>query len=276
MSELTTAIRTLRERTGAGIMDCRRALASTGGDVDGAAVILKEQGLLQARKRQERETNEGRVFLKADGGKAVLLRLACETDFVARNGVFTALGGECVSLVFDGPAGPDELASLIQEAAGRIRENIALAGLRTLAAGAGERLFAYLHGEGRIGAVVRLAGSDPAAWESPEVLHLANSLALHVAAFGPLYVSRDSVDPRYLRDKEAECLADAVALGKPGGMVEGIARGKLDKHLSRVCLMDQGFIHEESATVGEVIRRLAGNGGPAPRVTGFLYERVGS
>lgn len=275
MSELVAAIKQLRENTGAGMMDCRRALESTGGDIDKAVVVLKEQGLLQARKRRDRETTEGRVFLKLNDEKAVLLHLACETDFVARNASFIRLGEECLSLAFEGSSGEEQLSALIDEAIGKIKENIVLRSLETLRANQEERLFAYVHGEGRIGAVIALLATDPATWDHEELRKLAADLVLHVAAFGPRYLSRDSVDSTYMEQKETEFLADARALGKPPEMIPGIVRGKMNKHLSRICLLEQAFIRDDTSSVEEVLRGLKDKGGPSVRVSGFLYQCVG-
>ena len=274
MSGIVKAIKELREKTGAGMMDCRRAIEASDGDMEKATVILEEQGLLQLQERQDRETNEGRIFLEANDRKAVLLRLACETDFVARNANFIKLGEECLSLTFGGSAGEEELSSRIREVAGRMKENIVLRRLTTLAANQDERMFSYVHGEGRIAAAVSLSVSDLSIWEHPEVQKLASDLTLHVAAFGPLFLSKDSVDSDYLRQKEAEFLADTRALGKPESILEKIVRGKIHKHLSQVCLLEQGFIHEETSTVGEVIDRLR-NSGLGVQVRDFLYDCVG-
>ena len=271
MSTIVEAIKELREKTGAGMMECRRAIEASGGNLDKAAALLKEQGLLQAQKRQDRETNEGRVFLKADQKKAVLLRLACETDFVARNAGFIQLGEECLALAFEGSAGEAELAPRIQEAVARTKENIVLRGLKTLSVTQEERLFTYVHGDGRIGVALGLSASDPSVWSRPEAQALTADLCLHVTAFGPLYLSRDSVDPVHLQQKEAELLADSKALGKPEGMLPGIVRGRMNKHLSKICLLEQGFIRDEKTTVGEVLKRC----GLGIQVKGFIYECVG-
>jgi elongation factor Ts len=275
MNEAVAAIKALRERTGAGIMECRRALESAGGDMDKAADIIKELGILQAQKREDRAANEGRVFLKSDGKKATILKLACETDFVARNEGFIRLGEECLARAFEGSARADELLDSVRDAAGRIKENMVLIGPTALCAAEGERIFAYLHGEGRIGAAVCLRASETA-WEDAELSRLASDLALHVAAFGPLFLGRDSADPRYLAAKEAEFLSEAAALGKPEAMVRGIVAGKMEKHLAKVCLLDQGFLRDETRRVGEVLRALEAGGGPKVGVAGFLYEKVGS
>lgn len=135
MSAIVEAIKQVRVKTGARIMKCRRAINASGGDIEKAAAILKEHGLLQARKREEREANEGRLFLKADGRKAVLVRLACETDFVARNADFVRLGREWVNIAFEAAGREDELSDRIREAVGRIRENIVLRSVEILSAG---------------------------------------------------------------------------------------------------------------------------------------------
>ncbi len=275
MSTIVESIKELREKTGAGMMDCRKALETAGGDRERAVIILKEQGLLHARKRQDRETKEGRIFLQADARKAVLLHLACETDFVARNALFIGLGEECLAPAFEGSADEKSLSPRITEAVGAIKENIVLRGLKTLRANPDERIFTYVHGEGRIGVALALAVSHPGMWDNPETAGLAADIALHIAAFGPRYLSRESVDPLYLRQKEAEFLSDVRALGKPEGMIQGIVRGKMNKHLSQVCLMEQGFIREETTSVRDVLARLRSNGGLDTKISGFIYERVG-
>ena len=275
MNQTLEAIKQLREKTGAGIMDCRRALESANGEINMAIAALKEQGFLQAQKRRDRETSEGRVFLKSNRHKAVLLQLACETDFVARNNRFIRLGEECLALAFDNSAAMEALSSRIEAAISRIKENIVLRSLKTLRATQDERIFTYVHGEGRICAALSLSVSDPVAWEHTELQKMATDLTLHVAAFGPVYLSRESVDARHLEEKKQEYLSDAKALGKPDRMVTEIVRGKMNKHLSEICLLDQGFIREEKSSVRQVLDRLRTSGGPDIQVRGFLYEHVG-
>jgi elongation factor Ts len=140
----------------------------------------------------------------------------------------------------------------------------------------GEGVFTYVHGEGRIGAALVLATGGTIPWDRPELQELAANLTLHVAAFGPLYLSRAAVDPAYLEQKKAEYLADARTLGKPEGMVTRIAEGKLDKHLCRVCLLEQGYIRDESLSVGAMLSALKQRGGPDVAVKVFAYEKVGT
>lgn len=281
MSTLVTAIRELRERTGAGMMDCRIALETSGGAMNRAIAFLRERGVLEARRRESREAKEGRVFLRADHRKALLLRVACETDFVARNADFVRLGESWLSVAFESSATEEELMALIRRDAAKFHEKVVLQNLKALSADENERLFTYLHGEGRIGSVVRLkssaaaSSSSPDVWNSPDVRKLAGDLTLHVAAFSPLFLTLESVDREYRRQKEAEFLADATAIGKPADMLHAIVSGKVVKHLSRICLLEQAFIREETATVGEVVGRLSGSGTDI-HVTGFLYDRVGS
>ncbi len=268
------AIKELREKTGAGVMDCRRALAMAAGNMDTAIASLKEQGLLQAQKLQKRATNEGRVFVRANNQKAVVLRLGCETDFVARNEDFVRAGEDCAELAFTHPGCEDVLSTLLQQLASSTKENIVLRSLKTLLACEDERVFTYVHGEGRIGVAISLKVCSPASWELPELQRLAADLTLHVAAFGPLYVSRDVVDSSYLENKKAEFLADAKTLGKPDRMITAIASGKLDKHLSQICLLEQGFVREEASSVGEVLTAMRESGGPDINVRAFVYQRV--
>jgi elongation factor Ts len=270
------AIKELRERTGAGVIDCRTALETTEGDLDAALVLLKEQGLLQAQKLQKRTTNEGRVFVRSNNVSGAVLRLACETDFVARSEVFLRVGEQCLDMVLAHPGCQNELPPLLLEASSRTHENVVLCGLKTVQAARDERIFTYMHGEGRIGVALVLAIHDSPSWDRPDVQELAADLTLQVAAFGPLYLSRDTVDSVYLEQKKAEYIADARALGKPERMIAPIADGKLNKHLSQICLLEQGYIRDEGANVRTVLSALKDAGGPEVTVKAFAYERVGT
>ncbi len=270
------AIRDLRERTGAGVMECRRALETSAGDMDAALAFIKEQGLLRAQKLQERPTSEGRVFVRSDATKGVVLRIGCETDFVARSKEFLRLGEKCLDAALARSDCEAELSQLVLEAASRTRESVVLSALRTVQAGPGERVFTYVHGEGKIGVAIVLEMRGPASWEHRALQALATDLTLHVAAFGPRYLSRAAVDSAYLELKKAEFLADAQSLGKPKRMIDPIAAGKLNKHLSQVCLLEQAYIRDETISVEAMLSGLRDGGGPEVAVKAFAYERVGT
>jgi elongation factor Ts len=156
-------VKALREKTGAGIAECKNALVETDGDFDKAEKLLKEKGLAAVEKRSGRATNEGKIFIKVKNNAAALVELVSETDFVARNPDFITLGGAIADRVLEKAYSEpnDELNNMVSDLAAKIRENMSLKRIKTVNAEAGEYLTSYIHGDGAIGVVVKL-GADKA------------------------------------------------------------------------------------------------------------------
>ncbi|MDR3167360.1 MAG: translation elongation factor Ts, partial [Treponema sp.] len=224
-------VKRLREKTGAGMMECKNALVSTGGDFDGAEKILKEKGLAALEKRSGRATNEGKIFVKIRDNTAVLVELTSETDFVARNPEFITLGNTIAERILEkGYTGPnDELSGMVNDLATKIRENMSLKRIKILKAAPGEYLTQYIHGDGNIGVVIKMGSDKPEAFDREEVKTLAFNLALHIAAFNPLALDRAGIDPEFLKEQEdifrKQMEGDEKIQGKPEKVVEGILKG---------------------------------------------------
>ncbi len=275
--EITVAtLKELRELTGAGIMDCKRAIDAAAGDLEKAAASLRELAAARAKEREDRAANEGRVFLRVDGNKAALVNLACETDFVAKNEAFIRLGESCLdaALACAGADPARDMDGPIGEAAMRIREKIALRGVKVLEAGPGEALHGYLHGEGRIGAVVRLRAGERAILSGPVASTLAVDLALHAAAYAPSRLSRADVEPETVDSWKAEYEREAADSGKRGAIVDTIVRGRLEKAFKRICFLEQPYIRDESKSVAEAVRAVSEASGGELSLTGFIYASV--
>jgi elongation factor Ts len=273
-----TDVKKLREMTGAGMMDCKKALTEAEGDFARAEKILKELGLAAAAKRGGRATNEGRVFTVITGKKGGILEVACETDFVARNEDFVALGNTLVAEMVDNNRSADapEMAAKVQEAISTIKENMAIRRGEVIEAGENEMLTDYIHGEsGRIGVIVRVAVDKPELLENDAVKAFAFDTALHVAAFRPDFLSSDTVDEKYVAEQEEIFMAQARQLDKPENVLQGIAKGKLKKHLASICLLDQGFVKDEKRSVSQVAADLGKQIGGDVSVTGYVYYSVG-
>ncbi len=273
-----TDVKKLREKTGAGMMDCKKALAEAGGDAAKAEKILKELGLAAAAKRGGRATNEGRVFTHVGDARAAIVEVACETDFVARNRDFVALGaGIARDMAATGkPALDPEYAARVQDAITLIKENMNIRRGETLEIGDGELVCDYIHGEtGRIGVLVKVTVSDPSIITHDAVKEFAFDVALHVAAFRPTFLSADSADPIYVAEQEEIFLTQAKALGKPENVTKGIASGKLKKHLAEICLLEQGFVKDEKRTVAQVAKDIGRDIGGSLNVGAFVYYMVG-
>ena len=270
-------VKKLREKTGAGMMDCKKALQDAGGDFAKAEKILKELGLAAARKRAGRSTSEGRVFARIGPGRGVLLELSCETDFVAKNKDFIALGERLSELILENGASVsrEELEAPVREAIGKIKENMSLKRFGVLEASDNELLMSYIHGEGKIGVMVKVAVPDAALTGNAEVQEVAFDLALHTAAFAPLYLDRTKVPEEYVKEQEELFAKQAAGLGKPEAVLKGITQGKLKKHLAEICFVDQAFVKDQALTVAKVLENLGKTVGGAVEIGDYLYYRVG-
>jgi len=270
-------VKKLREKTGAGMMDCKKALQDAGGDFAKAERILKELGLAAAQKRAGRATSEGRIFARIGEGRGALLELSCETDFVAKNKDFAALGDKLVELILQkGASAPrEQLDALVQDAVGRIKENMSLRRFGILEASENELLTSYIHGEGKIGVMVKVALSDPALAGHPRSREVAFDLALHTAAFAPLFLRRDDVPEAYVKEQEEVFAKQAAGLGKPESVLKGITQGKLRKHLAEICFVDQGFVKDQNLTVAKLLDSVGKEIGGTIEIVDYLYYRVG-
>ena len=271
MSISAETVKTLRERTGAGMMECKKALLETGGDLDAAAEIMRKAGLAKADKKAGRIAAEGTIAIAMgpDGREAVLVEVNCETDFVARQPEFQAFAADVAKAALAANAtAPDALAALKLSAGGttdeRRRSLVAKIGEKIDVRRAGrleapDRIGAYVHGT-RIGVLAGLKGGDDA---------LARDIAMHVAAVNPQYVSPANV-PADVVAKEREILAaQAAAEGKPAAIVEKMVEGRLRKYLAEICLTGQPFVKDPDMTVGALLAK------SKAEVSGFLRYEVG-
>ncbi len=266
MAEIkATDVKTLREHTGAGMMDCKRALADAGGDFKRAIDLLRERGLGKARKRAGRETSEGRIeaALAGDGRRAAIVEVNCETDFVAKTEEFLRLCSELATLARErAPANPEALLELpldgsparerVEAAIAKLGENIQVRRLAHLEAGAEGRIGAYIHAGGKIGALVLLKAAEP---DAEELERFAHNLCMHVVAANPLGITRDDIDTQEI-DKERAVLAkQAEAESKPKSVIERMVEGRLGKFFKEVALVEQPLVMDPDLSVGEAARR---------------------
>lgn len=244
-------VKELRERTGAGMMECKKALTATDGDIEAAAENMRREGLAKADKKAGRVAAEGRVAtaLSDDRTVAILLEVNCETDFVGKNEDFVSFAEKAAQAALDhGPADVDALAEIEVDGetldatrralVAKLGENITIRRFRRIEAGDG-RLDVYMHGSG-IGSAVAVVGGEDA---------LARDLAMHVAATAPAHLSAEQV-PQERRDSEKQLLtAQARDSGKPEDIIEKMVEGRLRKFLAEITLMGQPFVKDPDVTV---------------------------
>jgi len=285
MADISAAdVKKLREKTGAGMMECKNALVENDGDFAKAEKLLKEKGLAALEKRAGRATNNGKVFIKMkdDGSAAALVELNAETDFVARNPDFIALGETIADRVLtqDLSEPNDELNGLVQDLATKIRENMGLKRLCQIKATTNESLTQYIHGDGNIGVIVKCESDKPEIFKDEEVKGFIFSLALHIAAFNPVAIDRTKIDQNWLKEQEGifkvQMDQDEKLKGKPENVLAGILQGKITKYLSEICFMEQGYVKDEKLTVTKAIEECAKKAGAKLTVSDYIYYRVGA
>ena len=277
MEVTATDVKKLREKTGAGMLDCKKALVEAEGDLAKAERILKELGLAAAAKRSGRATNEGRVFAQVTPKSAGLLELSCETDFVARNQDFIAFGKGLLDTIIEKKltSETDELKTRVAEIIGRIKENITIRRFKVIPIEADELAVEYVHGEGSIGVVVTVKCANRSLVENARVREFTFDVALHVAAFNPMFLSKEQVNPAYLKEQEEIFTKQAESLGKPQNVLAGIVKGKLAKHLADICLLQQAFVKDDKITVAQFQDKVGKEVGGTLTISGYLYFRVG-
>ncbi|MFA5514336.1 MAG: translation elongation factor Ts [Sphaerochaetaceae bacterium] len=276
--EITAAtVKKLRDITGAGMMDCKKALVDANGDFAKAEKILKEMGLAAVAKRADRATNNGRAFTLVKNNKAVILEMVCETDFVARNEDFIALGNELCSDIIENNykeiVGP--LEEKVETLITKIKENMSLKRFEVLDILQNQMVSSYVHGEGSLAVLVRLEAEYPKVLENEHVKEFSFDTALHVAAFNPTYLDASLVDKAFIDENTEIFTKQTLALGKPEKVTEGIVRGKLNKLLSEVCFLQQPFVKDDSQSVEKVLANLSKEVGSKLKIVDYVNYRVG-
>ncbi|HLF32727.1 MAG TPA: translation elongation factor Ts [Cyclobacteriaceae bacterium] len=252
----------LRQMTGAGMMDCKKALTESNGDFETAIEILRKKGQKVSASRADRQTSEGSLFIRtvSNDSEAFLIALNCETDFVAKNEEFKSLGNAIIdAVVKERPADIDSVKKLklgnlsvgekITELVGKIGEKIDLSSYEVIS---GEKVVSYIHANHKLGVVVALKGAT-----APAAIEAGKNVAMQIAAMNPIAIDKDNVDPKVI-EKEIEIGKEqARAEGKPEAMLEKIAIGKLNKFYKESTLLNQDYVKDSSVTVGKYLESVS-------------------
>ncbi|MFZ3352070.1 MAG: translation elongation factor Ts [Xanthobacteraceae bacterium] len=280
-----TMVKELREKTGAGMMDCKAALSETAGDSEAAVDWLRKKGLSKAAKKADRVAAEGLIGTALSANKGVLVEVNSETDFVARNDLFQGLvkmiadvalnAGADVEKILAARIGDRTTADAITETVAKVGENMTLRRAAGLAVGKGA-VASYMHnspgdGLGRIGVIVALESTGSA----DELKALGRQVAMHVASANPQAVDSTGLTASAI-ERERGVLADkAKAQGKPANVVEKIVESGLKSFYKEVCLLDQPFIFDDKKTVAQALKESEGKVGAPITVAGFLRFALG-
>ena len=286
MSVTAALVKELREKSGAGMMDCKKALAETGGDMEAAVDWLRTKGLATAAKKSGRVASEGLVALCVDGTKGAVIELNAETDFVARNTEFQEFASTLATLALDADD-LDALAAADYPETGRnvadeltnkiatIGENMSLRRMATMSVGSGT-VVPYMHnstapGLGRIGVLVALestAGAD--ALEG-----LGKQIAMHIAATSPASLSVENLDPEAVQRERDVLIEQAKASGKPQEIAEKMVQGRMKKYYQEVVLLEQTSVIDGETRIADVVANAGKDAGAEIALTGFVRFNLG-
>ena len=273
MSITKDSVMALREKTGAGLIDCKRALGESNGDMEEAVSILRKKGVATAAKKSGRSASEGMIAqaISDDRSKGLLVEVNCETDFVAKNDDFVDFSNEIAKELLNNPSADFEEKRTEQVA--KIGENIKISRSETLAPETSGLVESYVHTGAKV-AVLLSVGSDSSEVHANElVVSMAKDICMHIAATSPVCVSRDEV-PSELVEKEKE-IAQAQAEGKPPQAVEKIISGKLEKYFAGVSLLEQPFVKNPDQSIQQFVDEVGKEIGSQLKVEKFLRFQVG-
>ena len=280
-------VKDLREKTGAGMMDCKAALTETGGDMEAAVDWLRTKGLAKAAKKAGRVASEGLIGISAQATKGALVEVNSETDFVARNDKFQAMVSQIAKLAVEGGGDRDKLASMtypgtkhtvddhIKEMIATIGENMGLRRTAQLAVKKGV-VASYMHSAagpdlGKIGVLVALESNG----DKDKLAQIGRQVAMHVAATSPLAVSTADLDPQVVTRERTVLAEQARESGKPANVIEKMVEGRLRKFYEEVVLLSQAFVIDPDVTVEKALKAAEGDVGAPIKVAGFVRFALG-
>lgn len=284
MSVTASMVKELRERTGAGMMDCKKVLVETDGDMDKAIELLREKGLAKAAKKAGRVASEGLVKLAfaEDGTKAAAIEVNSETDFVAKNEEFIGFVDTLANIALETSEteiekfleldykGEGTVQEVLNEKISKIGENMNVRRF-TKCEAPGVVYVGYTHGNGKIGVIIGLETTATAA----EVNVVGKDVAMQVASMNPKFIDESAVDPEYLENEKKILVQQALNEGKPADIVEKMVVGRLKKELKETCLIEQKFVKDGEVSVGQYVENTAKSLGKPIKVVSMTRFEVG-
>jgi len=288
MAEISAAsVMELRKMSGQGMMDCKRALQETGGDIEQAMDLLRKKGLATLAKRAGRDTSEGLVVCKStpDGKTAALASLCCETDFVAKSDDFVATAKTMVDFALACPAeeGADNLVEtsidgkkfgdILTETVSKTGEKTQVGDYARYKLDGPGLISTYIHFNEKVGTMIQVETSEDNVASSDAVKQAATDIAMHITATKPLALDKDSIDPNTIEHEKA-IYAEQVK-NKPANIVDKIVEGKMKKYFAENCLLEQPFVKDDSRTVEQVLSDAAKQAGGKAKIRRFVRFEVG-
>jgi elongation factor Ts len=281
-------VKELRERTNAGMMDCKKALVEAKGNMEEAEKILRLKFNAIASKKADRDANEGACssFISADKKTGALVEINCETDFVARNEKFQAMILEISKIAANGStesynknnpgssAEADQINEIIKNKIAELGENMVLRRFAKYSVAKEGAIGSYLHMGGRVGTLVEVSATKSETIKNPAVEELIKDINLQIAAANPTCLNREQVDQAKIEEEKAIVAAQVV--GKPAPVVEKIVAGKIDKYYATVCLLEQPFIKDQNKSITDLLKEVSAKTGDTLSIVRFERYAIGA
>lgn len=287
MAITASLVKELREKTNVGMMECKKALSETEGDIDKAIKLLRERGAIKAAKKADRETNEGAVAttLSADGKKGILYQINCETDFVSRNDNFKAYVEElgacliatdasCIDSALAAKQGEGTVDEYMKAKVLELGESLKLSSFASFSIDGEGAISSYIHMGGKVGVLLEVTTGNAATVQSEEFKALVKDVNLHIAAAAPSGLCREDV-PADLVEAEKDIFRKQMeGQNKPADILEKIITGKLGKFYSEQCLLEQGFVKEPDTKIADLVAKAAKSLGDTIEIKRFDRQTI--
>jgi len=275
-------VKELREKSGAGLMECKKALQETSGDPNKAIKYLKEKGIMKATEKSGRTTKEGiiSIAISKDNGQGVVVELNCETDFVARTDEYQSASQEIAenilkSNVEDVKSIPSQIHDQVKNLIAKLGENISINQIARIKKSANGFLSSYIHQGGKIGVLLHLEVGNAQTQSNIDFNNLAKDISMHIAAMSPIGISKDDVDSNTIKEQEEIFTKQAKDSGKPDNVIEKIVAGKVAQFYKEIVLLEQAFVKEPKISVQKYIDLESKKFNDKIKVVSFIRLRVG-
>jgi elongation factor Ts len=281
-------VKELRDKTNAGMMDCKKVLTETNGDIEASIKLLRERGIMKAGTKSDREANEGIITARVSDGASsgILFEVNCETDFVSRNDNFQAFVAEIADKLAASdakdhaaalavPHGESSIENFVKEKVVELGENLQLRKFVRFDAAPGGAITSYIHLGGKVGVLLEVGTTNSATASSAGFQELIKDLTLHIAASAPKGLSRDDI-PQDIVDAEKEIFrVRLLEQGKPENIIENILKGQISKFFAESCFLEQGFVKDPDVTVTQLLENKSKELGDTLTVTRFVRFGLG-
>lgn len=281
-------VKELRDKTNAGMMDCKKVLTETNGDIEASIKLLRERGIMKSAKMSDRAANEGVITARVNDASTagILLEINCETDFVSKNENFQAFVGDIADALADANAadhaaalahqhGGQSIDDTIKAKVGEVGENLQFRKYVRYDAAEGGVVASYIHMGGKVGVLIEVGTTKPESKDSESFKELIKDLNLHIAASAPKGLSREDI-PQDVVDTELEIYrARLVESGKPANIIENILKGQIGKFFAESCFLEQGFVKDPDITIAKLLEAKGKELGDTLTVTRFVRFGLG-